>query len=413
MPSTVDAILNNRDFSVNKLPGFLDFRHRTCGQLSSLQKTARSRRRSGAANSSRSSNGHEDTAWELGLASDVFSVREKLGEGGYGAVFRVALLPNNLDADDDEEEDDDDDLLQTALKVESPGSLWEFYALNLVHSRLDSRACRSIVKPHRLYAFEDETHLLLEYCDQGSLLDAVNNACEAGTAPAGSSGRVGFDETLAMFFTVELTRIIEALHGNGLLHGDFKIDNVLVRLEDPPSGNTRGWTPAYSREGTGGWACKGVKLIDFGRTIDLRSFPEGQEFDPEWTTDKHDCAEVREGRPWSYQPDYYGLACIAHVLLFGRYLEALIAPCEMGGRDRYVLKEPFKRYHQQALWVRFFDLLLNPCLARPDASLPLTNELAGIRVEMEDWLEANSEKSGKSLKGLLKKLEIHALASRR
>jgi checkpoint serine/threonine-protein kinase len=198
------------------------------------------------------------------------------------------------------------------------------------------------------------------------------------------------------------------MHEAGFLHGDFKIDNCLLRLEEAPGGNARGWSGAYSRSGSGGWASKGVKMIDFGRTVDLKAFPEGQTFNPKWTTDKHDCSEVRAGRPWTYQPDYYGLACIAHVMLFGKYLETI-----EDGQGRTIVKEPLKRYHQAGLWNPFFDLLLNPTRIRQDESLPLTKELAGIREEMESWLELNSEKAGKNLKGLLKKLEIHALASRR
>lgn len=65
-----------------------------------------------------------------------------------------------------------------------------------------------------------------------------------------------------------------------------------------------------------------------------------------------------------------------------------------------------KRYWQTDLWTRLFDLLLNPCLVREDGQLPLNDELAELRVEMEEWLRANSNKRASgSLKQLMKKLE--------
>jgi len=331
-------------------------------------------------------------------------VREKLGEGGYGAVFRVAELSDTV------EEDEDDSAHQVALKVERPANVWEFYALNLLHARLSERTRQSVVRPHRLYAFKDESHLLLDYCDQGTLLDAVNHAQEAGIGPSASAA-TGLEEVVAIFFTIELTRILESFHAASFLHGDFKIDNCLVRLDEVPGG-LKGWSSAYKRDGSGGWASKGVRVIDFGRTVDLQAFPPGQTFRTDWTTDKHDCWEMENGEPWSYQPDYYGLACIAHVLLFGKYLETVSSVEAASGRMRHSVKEPLRRYHQTGLWTRFFDLLLNPCLVREDGSLPITEELAGIKADMETWLEANSDKGGKSLRNLLKKLEIRALSAR-
>lgn len=406
----VERFISSSTAPLCSLPGFRDHRSSRARKLDSLQKTAKARRKSGGANTSRSSSAHEDgqPAWTLELGDgDAYSVREKLGEGGYGAVFRVAELSEDPEATVDDEEDGEGGQVQTALKVESPANIWEFYILSTVRSRLDERTRRSIVRPQRLYAYADESHMLLEYCDQGSLLDAVNHASEAGAGPPGAPGQ-GFEEVLAVFFTIELARTLESLHDADFLHGDFKIDNCLLRLEDPPGGAVRGWSGAYKRDGSGGWASKGVKMIDFGRTIDLRTFERGQEFSPRWTTDKHDCAEVKAGKPWTYQPDYYGLACIAHVLLFGKYLETVET-----ADGTTAIREPLKRYHQAALWTPFFDLLLNPTKVRQDGSLPLTSELAAIREKMEDWLEQNSDRAGKSLKGLLKKLEIHALSAKR
>jgi len=144
-------------------------------------------------------------------------------------------------------------------------------------------------------------------------------------------------------------------------------------------------------------------------------FPRGQAFLAEWATDARDCLEMREGRPWTYQADYFGLAGIVYCMLYGKYIEAssvvLAAPPSKSGEGvpRYKLATGFKRYWQADLWTRLFDVLLNPCLVRPDGALPLSDTLALLRAEMEEWLQANCSRSSNTLKGLLKKVELFVI----
>ncbi|KAH8924494.1 checkpoint serine/threonine-protein kinase BUB1, partial [Atractiella rhizophila] len=238
--------------------------------------------------------------------------------------------------------------------------------LQHIHRRPQDRLRTSIIRPQSFYEYSDEGYLLLDYCEHGSLLDVVNRASEYNLGP--SNG--GLEEVLAIFFTIELLRVIEGLHSAGFVHGDFKIDNVMLRLDEIPGGS-KAWESVYSPSGSGGWAHLGVKVIDFGRSIDMSLFPPSQTFNSDLQTDKYDCIELREPRPWSYQPDYYGLAGIAYCLLFGKYMET---------------NATLRRYHQVDLWTRFFDILLNPTTARDDGSLPITDELGEIRESMEAWL---------------------------
>ena len=53
---------------------------------------------------------------------------------------------------------------------------------------------------------------------------------------------------------------------------------------------------------------KALSSSTFDRAIDTRLFPAGQRFIAEWPTDARDCFEVHEGRPWTFEPDYFGLA---------------------------------------------------------------------------------------------------------
>jgi checkpoint serine/threonine-protein kinase len=369
--------------------------------LDDLQKFARKQMRT-----SRSSIRGQSFSLQLG---DVhFQVYEKLGEGGFGAVFAAKAVEAKAEGndDDDEDDDDDDESHQVAIKVVKPGNAWEFQMLRKVHADLPAPLQSSIIQPHALYAFQDESFLILDLCTQGSLLDIINRAGPAGVSQQGAC----LDELLVMFFTIELLRLLEGLHGAGLIHGDLKIDNCLVRLEDvsPPSA----WAAQYDPTGAGGWHSKGIKLIDFGRTIDTKVFPQGQTFVAEWATDARDCVEMRDGRPWTYQADYFGLAGIVYCMLYGKYIEASsIVPVtpEQANGPRYKLAMTFKRYWQADLWTSLFDVLLNPCSVNPDGALPVSDTLAPLRVEMETWLQANCNRSSNTLKGLLKKIELSVI----
>jgi len=233
------------------------------------------------------------------------------------------------------------------------------------------------------------------------LLNVINNAVSAGVSQQGAC----LDELLVMFFSIELIRLVEGIHTAGFIHGDLKIDNCLLRLEDIPEGASA-WNATYQPSGDGGWSYKGLKVIDFGRTIDTKMFPSGQEYIADWPTDERDCFEMREGRPWTFQTDYFGLVGIIYCMLFGKYIQAssvILVPDSP--TRRYKIGTPLKRYWQGDLWNRIFDVLLNPCLVKPDGTLPICDELALVRKEMEMWLQANCNRSSNTLKGLLKKVE--------
>lgn len=403
-------------------PGFHDLRAHDSGRLDALQKFARKKERRSSGNSARgSSGGAEEHTLRVELGAQRYDVRAKLGEGGFGAVFEAidvnaAAQRRGRDVDDGSDddlsdEDDEDEVPRVALKVVKPRGIWEFHVLRRIHATLSPALRRSIVAPAALYAYRDESFLVLELRTQGTLLDIVNRAPAAGITQQGAC----LDELLVVFFTVELLRTLEGLHRAGFIHGDVKIDNCLLRLEDVP-GPPAAWAAQYDPAGAGGWAHKGITLIDFGRTIDTRLFPAGQTFIGDWAADARDCRELREGRPWTFQTDYFGLAGIIYCMLYGKYIEAAsvvpAGPAGPDGRTRYKLATPFKRYWQGDLWTRLFDLLLNPTLVRPDGSLPLCDEMAELREEMERWLQANCNRASNSLKGLLKKVGLSILGGK-
>lgn len=262
-----------------------------------------------------------------------------------------------------------------------------------------------------MHLFADEGYLLETYLDQGTLLDLVNLA---KSDPSNSTNGM-LDESVAMFFTVELLRTVEAMHSVGILHGDLKADNCLVRLSKPEE--KEDWDPTYQPDGSAGWASKGLCLIDFGRGIDMRAFKDDVQFVADWKTGKQDCVEMREMRPWTYQVDYWGIAGVIHSLLFGKYIEDVAvddkdANGERGGgigqKKKYKLREGLKRYWQTELWARLFEILLNPAAnveGEVGGKMLCTKGLRRCKEEMEEWLAGEGGRRNGGLKAGLRRIE--------
>lgn len=383
-PDIVNILLEELGLRSNAYPGFQSLMDRQADKLQQLRRRCKTRNRK----NSHSSVTAEEALWEVTLGDDVYFIYEKLGEGAYGSVFRISEA-----ADEDSTAIYEDNSIQKAMKVENPPNLYEFFILSQLHRTLPGRLRQSIVNPQRLYAYADESFLIMDYSDQGTLLDIVNRAADIGIKPTAPGICRGVDELVAIFFTIELMRVVEGLHEAGYIHGDLKIDNCMVRLQSPPGGN-KSWSSDYDPEGHDGWSYKGLMLIDYGRSIDTSVFPPSQQFIAEWQTDEYDCMEMRTGQPWTFQPDYHGIIGVAHCLLFGSFMT-----------EKDSLKPAFKRYHQISLWNELFDACLRP------REIPNTQDLRSVRISMEQWLKQNCERHGKSLKGFLKKIEVASLCS--
>ena len=348
---------------------------------------------------------------EFPHASSTYTVKRELGAGAFAPVYLV----HNSAAEEDIENDENVAMMGKgafairhrseleALKMETPPTPWEFHMMRLAHSRLGShhRAAASLSYAHEMHLYRDEAFLFLSYHPYGTLLDTIN------FFRSESSGVM--DEQLAMFFSIELLRTVEALHSKNLMHGDLKPDNCLLRLDKLEDSLSSKW----SANGDGGWSSRGVVLIDFGRAIDMRNFVADVQFIADWKTTSQDCAEMREGRPWTWQIDYHGLAGTIHCLLFGKYIETIRADVGGIGKTgrRYKLRESLKRYWQSEIWNECFEVLLNPgaCAEAEEEGgrMPALNGLKRVREMMETWLEDNSEK-GTGLRNLMGKVENYA-----
>lgn len=413
------TILEDLDTPLYTYAGFHDHRPRTFNKGPAIRKFVK-------ALAKVSKNAADKTTTNLSLPpslnfpqspSTTLNIKRELGKGAFAPVYLAEQTS-------DEDTESNESPLPLAIKCEDPPTAWEFYIMSTLRIRLgtSSRAYTSILQPYSLHLFADEGYLIEQYLDQGTLLDSVNLA---KSEPSGV-----LDEVVAMFFTVELLRTVEAMHAHGILHGDLKADNCLVRLSPVPQGGE--WGSQYHRDGSLGWASKGLSLIDFGRGIDMRHFRADVQFVADWKTSKADCVEMRELRPWTWQVDYWGMAGVIHSLLFGKYIEDMPVDSfvgedssglggelaeisiKTGKMKRYKLKESLKRYWQTELWAPVFQLLLNPTAHTEEeegGKMPIMKGLRRCREGMEDWLEG--EASRKGLKSALRRMEERVKEGRR
>ncbi|KAI1768298.1 Mad3/BUB1 homology region 1-domain-containing protein [Hypoxylon sp. FL1150] len=415
-----DEILERMLPPITSYSGFYDHRNERSERSTEIRKFIKAvTKAAGKKENDKTSTLQSPVVLEFPELMGEYTLKKELGAGAFAPVY---LVENS--SPEDAEDDESAPVIamgkgafatttrasQEALKMEDPPTAWEFYMMRLAAARLgpQHRATASISAAHELHLYQDECFLFLPYHPHGTLLDVVNFFSETTKAP--------MEEPLVMFFSIELLRTVEALHSKQILHGDLKPDNCLLRIDDMPTSAGGSLSSQWRADGSGGWSARGVTLIDFGRGIDMRAFGPDVQFVAEWKTDTHDCAEAREGRPWTWQLDYHGLANNIHTMLFGKYIDVVRdtsgAPGALGtsASRRYCIRESYKRYHETAIWKQCFDVLLNPAGhvdAEDNRRLPVTRSLRRVRETMEDWLEKHCEK-GTGLKTLMARVESMA-----
>jgi len=420
-----NEILANIQPPLSTYEGFYDHRDERCEKGGEIRKFVKLTAKGNRNSTDKTCNLGSSVVIQFPDTETQYTLRKELGAGAFAPVYLVEnSCPDSTEFEDEAALPGDENAPipmmgrgafasahnrrheREALKMEQPPTPWEFHMMRLAHTRLgpQHRATASLSPALEMHLYQDESFLFLPFFPHGTLLDVVNLF---RSEPSGV-----MDEQLAMFFSIELLRTIEALHAKQLLHGDVKADNCLLRLD---STDALELAPQWSAVGSGGWMARGITLIDFGRAIDMRAFVPEVQFIADWKTSAQDCAEMREGRPWTWQIDYHGLAGTIHCLLFGKYIETVrcdaggLGTAGVGGR-RYKIRESLKRYWQTEIWAECFDVLLNPGQFAPQEEgqrMPVLRSMKSVREKMETWLEANCER-GIGLRGMVGKVEAWA-----
>ena len=311
----------------------------------------------------------------LGNVSYVFKGR--VGEGAHAEVYEAEL-------ESKAQTSNDEDIGAYAVKVqESRYAKWEFVIARRLRERLPAEASAAVnwAQPTALHLLggrsrdgDDATMgaLVMPFGEHGTLQDVLNSYLREGKQ---------MHETLVMYYAVEMLRLVEWIHGAGIVHADLKPDNLLLR------NGGEDWCD-WAAHRPGSWTEKGLALIDFGRAIDLTMYPEEAAFVGDAGAEAFRCIEMMHGKPWTYQADCYAIASTIHCLLYGSYMDVEITP---GTKSTYRQRQPLRRYWKTELWEVVFDRLLN----QPTESTP--PPLGSLRALLEEHMRGEGQNIRKLL----------------
>uniref|UniRef100_A0ACD5U846 Uncharacterized protein n=1 Tax=Avena sativa TaxID=4498 RepID=A0ACD5U846_AVESA len=254
------------------------------------------------------------------------------------------------------------------LKIQKPAFPWEFYMYRQLDVLISDIQRPSYGFAHEVHVFADVSVLVCDYLQYGTLLDAINSNLVVGHQ---------MDEVLCIYYTIEMLHMLETLHGVGILHGDFKPDNMLVCY--PSEELTDDTFRSETRSGQN----QGLCLIDWGRGIDLNLFPVSTEFLGDCRTSGFSCIEMQEQRTWTYQVDTFGLCVSAHMMLHGVGM-SVEKVTKADGSYMYQPKSPLKRYWNVELWKKLFTTLLNLPSNGSDVAV-----LRSLRRSFQDYMSSS------------------------
>ncbi|KAF8118325.1 hypothetical protein N665_0005s0092 [Sinapis alba] len=287
----------------------------------------------------------------IDIGGRKYQIKGCAGQGGFAQVFK-ACIDNNPDE-------------IVALKVQKPPFPWEFHMYRQLDRRIPENQRSSFGLAQRVHMYSDCSILVCDYLSHGTLQDVINSYVVVGKS---------MEEVLCMYYTIEMLYMLETLHSVGIIHGDFKPDNLLIQY--PP----QNLTETGFHEKTGSWSNQGLCLVDWGRGIDLRLFPSTTQFTGDCRTSGFRCTEMKENKPWKFQVDTYGLCVIVHMMLHNTYME-IDKKQSLDGGYVNLPRTSFKRYWNVDLWKELFTKLLNSKTCEDDAET-----LRSLRKSMETYI---------------------------
>ena len=152
----------------------------------------------------------------ISLDEDVFSIYECKGEGAYAKVYAATRQDTDMDCTISG--------IDAVLKVQKPANDWEFYICSQVQRRMgEDLMTQAFMSIPRNYVFSDGGIFVSYHQRFGTLLDIINIMKTAMVKKTSI-------EPMAIYFTIELLKMVEALHKVGIIHADLKADNLLLQV---------------------------------------------------------------------------------------------------------------------------------------------------------------------------------------
>ncbi|KJZ77894.1 hypothetical protein HIM_02531 [Hirsutella minnesotensis 3608] len=131
----------------------------------------------------------------------VYQVGKLLGKGGFAICYSGQQVSTKQ---------------KYALKIvrsRMPPKMEQKFQTELqIHSKMKHK---NVVQFFRAFSFDSCTYLVLELCNNGSLMDMVKR-------------RKGLTEPEVRFYSVQVAGAIKYMHGKGIIHRDLKMGNIFL-----------------------------------------------------------------------------------------------------------------------------------------------------------------------------------------
>ena len=207
-----------------------------------------------------------------------YEILEMIGRGGYGDIFKIkdkytselkALKRIYIDIDEFDEEDNEKKLYINSIKK------------SIEIMKICCKNNNNSVKFYEYFQNEKEIAIVMELCD-GNLRNILNKNKE------------GFTVEQICKIMGQLNNTFKILKENNIIHGDLKLENILIKYEDINKYNFI------------------AKLTDYGLSqtlIDARRTPPLGSYD-------YMAPELIEGKEYSYKCDLWSIGVIIYILFF-------------------------------------------------------------------------------------------------
>uniref|UniRef100_A0AC35TGQ7 Protein kinase domain-containing protein n=1 Tax=Rhabditophanes sp. KR3021 TaxID=114890 RepID=A0AC35TGQ7_9BILA len=298
----------------------------------------------------------------LDVDGQTFNVTTLIATGGFAKVFKIQSGSKVL-----------------AAKVQSPPYLYETYICEQIKKRSPESCRHYFMVVDKTLKFGGMTVILNEYHGYGTLLDMVNKY---------RADNMSVPCHIAAYFALQMIEILKVVNDCSIIHADSKPDNWLITMQ-----------PTYGGPDTYLEGKPIIKLIDFGRSIDLYHL-KNVVCRGKAATDCFDCVEMLENRPWTYQTDQFGFISTIMLLLTGKYENVQ----KESGNGSYKFPITFMKRTNPllTLWKKLIEKLLNI----PDCySIPKWESISNmIKEELTDLIEDDELLAKQHFEKLIKKL---------
>ena len=235
-----------------------------------------------------------------------------------------------------------------AIKWNKESTIWEFYIYDCLRGRASEKNKKAeftclVLQIESFHLYRESSFLVMPFVFGGTLNDILNlyrgDPIERKKA---------LPDDLAMYYAHIILKAVQLCHQFGIIYGDVKPDNFLVSMGKVVDVLR---LPDWRGQIDGGWERFGLKMIDFGNSLDTY-LHSGRRFLGPNHADGLLTPAMKKNEPWCFDADVYATGCLLYLLLFGEALD-----CATSEEAMKKCAVSLHRYSTRDVWIPLFESL--------------------------------------------------------